>query len=137
MMAEYLDKDGLEFLIRQIRAMIEQATRINVIAEISEDSTNQQIPGAKAVHDFLTAALEGIVRLRKEVVKMLPATGETNIIYLVKADEDTYTQYMYIDGNWFDLGTTDVDLSGYWAKEDLVAMTNAEIQAIIDDTAQA
>jgi hypothetical protein len=85
------------------------------------------------VYDLLTEALEGIVRLQLKAVDALPATGETNIIYLVKVDEDTYTQYIYVDGNWFDLGTTKIDLSGYWAKDELVALTNAEIQDVIDD----
>jgi hypothetical protein len=67
------------------------------------------------------------------VVASLPATGAPHTIYLVKADEDTYTQNIYVEGNWYDLGTTDVDLSDYLKKDELEVMDNDDVQDIIDD----
>jgi hypothetical protein len=132
-MTQFLDKDGLVYLLARINEMIEQAKQVDIIAEIDENSTNQQIPGAKAVYDLLTEGLEGIVRLQQKVVETLPPTGESNIIYLLKVDGNTYSLHIYTDGQWFDTGTTEVNLSDYWAKDDLVALTNDEIQEVIDD----
>jgi hypothetical protein len=132
-MKKFLDDDGLTYLMGQIKAMIDQAKQVDLITTIDEDSTNQQIPGAKAVYDLLTAALEGITSVRMEVVDALPATGESNVIYLLEVDEDTYSLHIYSGGQWYDTGTTEINLSDYWAKEDLVALTNTEIQEIIDN----
>ena len=55
--------------------------------------------------------------LQYQVVSALPASGEANVIYLVPADEpgeqNTHDEYMWVDGTWEKIGTTEVDLSGY------------------------
>jgi len=130
---KFLDEDGLRYLLAQINAFIEQKTQINVVSTIDEDSTNQEIAGAKAVFDLVTSAIAGIVKVTMEVVTTLPATGESNVIYLVPADADTYRQWIYTGGQWFDLGIAEIDLSNYWSKDGLVALTNTEIQDMIYD----
>jgi hypothetical protein len=130
---KFLDQGNLQYLLERLVEIIDQKTQINIVNDIDENSTNQQIPGAKAVYDLLTAALAGIIKLTMEVVQALPATGESNVIYLVKADADTYKQWIYSDDQWFDLGDIDVDLSDYWAKDELEALTNQEVQDIIDE----
>ena len=133
MATKYLDSDGLHYLMARIKEIIDQATQVNNITTIDENSTNQQTPGAKAVYDLLTEALEGITAVSMSVVDELPTTGESNIIYLIAEDGDTYSLHIYSGGQWFDTGTTEINLSDYWAKDDLQALTNTEIQAIVDD----
>lgn len=55
------------------------------------------------------------------VVEELPEEGENGIIYLVPNDEDTYDEYIWIeDETRFEkLGSTDIDLSGYYTKEEV------------------
>lgn len=72
------------------------------------------------------------------VVQTLPATGVANTLYFVPNSGPTgnvYDEYMYIsDGTtdkWELLGTTEVDLSDYMKKSDMVAITNAEIDTIV------
>ena len=70
-----------------------------------------------------------------EVVSSLPTTGASNIIYLVSnggADPNAYDEYVWIaSASKFEkIGTTAIDLSGYWKKTDLVECTNAEIEAL-------
>ena len=132
-MTKYLDSDGLHYLMARIKEIIDQATQVNNVSVIDENSTNQQTPGAKAVYDLLTDALSGITGIKMEVVNALPSTGEANKVYLIQADEDTYRQWIYTGGQWFDLGLAVIDLTGYWAKDDLEALTNTEIQDIVDD----
>lgn len=54
---------------------------------------------------------------KKEVVDALPSTGEENVFYLVKdnkgKDGNSYLEYLWINGKWELIGSTDVDLSGY------------------------
>lgn len=67
-------------------------------------------------------------------VDELPATGEVNVIYLVPnggGGSNARDEYMWVDGKWEKLGSTEIDLTGYWAKADLTAMTAAELQAIL------
>jgi hypothetical protein len=128
-----LNEDGLQYFATRLAGIIDQKTQINIVSTIDENSTNQQIPGAKAVYDFLFEALTNITTLKMEVVASLPTEGEPNVIYLVKADVDTYTQNIYAGGNWYDLGTTDIDLSGYLKEEDMEPLTNLEIQGILEN----
>lgn len=61
--------------------------------------------------------------LKREIVEALPATGEANIIYMVSRTEaeegNVYDEYMYINNAWEKIGSTDVDLSGYYTKEEI------------------
>ena len=56
-------------------------------------------------------------------------------IYLVKASGNNYNQYMYIDGEWANLGSTNIDLSDYYTKEQvdnlLLTYIDADALAII------
>lgn len=62
-------------------------------------------------------------------------TGDAGKVYLVKhshGTNDVYDEYMYLNGAWEKLGNTDIDLSGHWAKGDLVAITGTENTALLD-----
>jgi len=133
MAKKFLDVDGLRFLLAQIDALIDQKTQINVVSSIDENSTNAQIAGAKAVYDLVNSAIAGLSTLSMEVVASLPQTGEGNVIYLVEADSDTYRQWIYSGDQWWDLGIAEIDLSNYWSRDDLEALTNTEIQDVIDE----
>lgn len=87
---------------------------------------------------FVTAAISQMQTLGVEVVQTLPATGTANTLYFVPNSGSTgnvYDEYMYIsDGStskWEKIGTTEVDLSNYMLKSDMVAITNAEIDTIV------
>ena len=65
----------------------------------------------------------------------LPLDGEPGVIYLKENDDDppTYGMYTYIGDEWLCLGSTQIDLSGYWSTDELVIMSNSDIQGIIDE----
>jgi hypothetical protein len=130
---KFLEKDQLQYLLERLVEIIDQKTQINIITDIDNNSTNMQIPGAKAVYDLVVSAIAGTNHLTKKVVPILPAAGDENVLYLIPVDADTYRQWIYVDSQWFDFGTTDVNLSDYWAKDELKALTNDEVQEIIDD----
>ena len=84
----------------------------------------------KAVADGI-ASMTGI---SFEIVQTLPSTGEPGTIYLVShggTGTNVYDEYIYVNNAWEKIGTTDVDLSGYVQKTEMVSITNAEIDTIV------
>lgn len=63
--------------------------------------------------------------VKMQVVDTLPDVGETDTIYLVKKDkpgeQNLYDEYVYTETTgWEHIGNTSVDLTDYYAKEDLL-----------------
>lgn len=60
--------------------------------------------------------------VKMQVVDVLPETGETDTIYLVKKDipneQNLYDEYVYANGTWEHIGDTSVDLSDYYTKSE-------------------
>ena len=69
-----------------------------------------------------TKILEMLVNgqfLEYKFVDVLPIVGEASVIYLLKQnDSNVRLQYMFVDGTWENLGTTEVDLSDYYTKQE-------------------
>lgn len=128
-----LDDNGLLFLLQQLKAKID-AMAVTVDGTVTADGANA-VTG-KAVYDFVTAAIAGISGFHAEIVSELPASGQSNILYLVAkssaASGDGYDEYLYINGGWERVGSTDIDLSGYVQAADMHAITNTEISDIIN-----
>ena len=86
---------------------------------------------------FVTAAvadgLSGITGIDYQKVDALPTTGVKGTIYLVAnsgSAPNVYDEYIWVNNAFELIGTTAVDLSGYWAKADLVSITNTQIDDI-------
>ena len=128
-----LDDNGLLFLLQQLKAKID-AMAVTVDGTVTADGTNA-VTG-KAVYDFVTAAIAGISGFHAEIVSELPDSGQSNILYLVAkssaASGDGYDEYLYINGGWERIGSTDIDLSGYVQASEMHAITNTEISDIIN-----
>lgn len=64
-----------------------------------------------------TDYVEGVVSTLKansfQVVQSLPVTGQEGIIYLIETSSNVYEQYIWEGSDYIDLGTTQIDLSGY------------------------
>lgn len=110
------------------------------IDTISIDGVAQTITN-KAVNlpigSMIADAIADVTQFDYEIVDTLPATGVKGTIYLIAdataTGSNVYDEYVYV-GNSFELigKTGEIDLSGYWSTTDLVALTTAEIDAIID-----
>ena len=95
---------------------------------ITDAMTAEQI--TQAIND----AIGSVTGISFEVVESLPATGEAGKIYLVAhahGAKDQYDEYIYYNGAWEKIGSTDIDLSNYWNMDNLVAITNGEIDTIV------
>lgn len=92
-----------------------------------------QIATTAFVSTAITNALADITGIEYEVVQSLPASGSKGVIYLLANNgtaPNIYDEYIWTGTAFEKIGTTDVDLSGYVQKTDMVAITNAEIDMI-------
>ena len=113
-------------------ALINYATNAGVQTAIATALANYMTESE--VDDAIAKAVTEAAHITFEAVDELPETGVPNVIYLVpngKTGSNVKDEYMWIDGAWEPLGSTEVDLSGYWSKQELRAMTAAELQAIL------
>lgn len=94
---------------------------------------------ASDVNSAIDAALSDVTGINFEVVQTLPASGSHGTIYLVPkqaSQGDIYDEYIWLThsggtAHWEQIGTTAIDLSDYWAKSELTAITSAQIDAIL------
>lgn len=89
---------------------------------------------ASEVNDAIASAVAAASGIKFKAIDALPETGESNVIYLVpnsRTGSNVKDEYMWVDGKWEILGNTAVDLTGYWSKEELSAMTADELKAIL------
>lgn len=94
---------------------------------------NTQIATTAFVKTAITNAIAGVTSITYNVVTALPASGENGVIYLVAhshGDKDAYDEYIWTGTSFEKLGNTDIDLSGYMLKSDMVAITTSEIDAM-------
>lgn len=90
-----------------------------------------------AADSAIAAAVANAGHLKRSIVTALPAIGsaDANTIYMLKADNNSsdnkYIEYMAINGVWEKTGDTSVDLTPYMKTEDLVPITNSEIDELI------
>ena len=89
---------------------------------------------ASEVQSAISDAIGDITGFEFQIVDSLPSTGENGVIYLISnsgTGQNIYDEYIWTGSAYEKIGTTDVDLSNYWSKTDLIAITNQEIDTIV------
>lgn len=89
----------------------------SIIDNLTSSDTEKALSARQG--KVLKELIDNLANLQIAVVDTLPATGESNIIYLIKkvgTGTDIHDEYVYVEGNWEKIGTTDVDLSNYYTK---------------------
>lgn len=92
-----------------------------------------QIATTAFVKTAVDNAVAGITQFDFQVVASLPATGVKGVIYLVAhshGTSDAYDEYIWTGSGYEKIGNTDIDLSGYMLKTDMVAITTSEIDTL-------
>mgnify|MGYP006923227047 CR=1 FL=1 len=125
---KYISPDNLLYYHQRLKALF--AAKGTTIAQygITDAYTKTEVDTA------INNALAGITGISFEVVQTLPQTGEQGTIYLVDnsgTGQNSYDEYIYANGAFERLGTTDIDLSGYVLATDLVEATTTEIDTIL------
>ena len=116
--------------------------------DISDLATKEEVESGVSVAISAVAAVEtglageisareqAIAGLHEEIVALpkfkiviiteLPTSGDNATIYLLKTGDETgnlYTEYVYVNGGWEEIGTQELDLSGYAKVEDVNAIS--------------
>ena len=89
----------------------------SIIDNLTSSDTEKALSARQG--KILKELIDNLANLQITVVDTLPTTGESNIIYLVKkagTETDIHDEYVYVEGNWEKIGTTDVDLTNYYTK---------------------
>lgn len=101
------------------KSKLDDLTKITKVSQLTNDSNYVTDPK-------LQEALAKIKTLKKEVVDTLPSTGQDDVIYLVKDSKgkanNVYLEYLWINGAFELIGSTEVDLSGYAKTSDVQQM---------------
>jgi hypothetical protein len=100
-------------------------TKVSQLTNDSNYQTDAQVNSA------IAAAIGRIETIEFEIVSQLPQTGRAQTIYLIANSGGSHDEYIYINGKWEKIGTTDIDLSGYMKYTDMKEITTAEIDAIV------
>ena len=100
--------------------------------------TEHQSLAGLATESYVNSQIANIDTLRKEIVSELPTENiDDSTIYLVQRAAavagNIYDEYMYINGAWEFLGTTDTDLADY-AKKDWVEQKGYQTAADVSTT---
>lgn len=94
---------------------------------------------AKAIKTAITTALGGVTGVSFYVPanNTLPQTGDAGTIYLISNvpsgydGDNTYDEYIYYNDTWERIGSTGINLDGYWNDEDLAIATNTDINTTV------
>ena len=90
--------------------------------------------GQYATQSYVTTAIGNANHLQSSLVTTLPASGQTNILYLVPDDGGKSNKDMYIwdatNSQFVLVGNTEVDLTGYAVESQFSVATTAQIQAL-------
>lgn len=134
----FLSEDGVDFLTGQLIDLISTKIDANRVTTVSSTSTNNNSPGTLAVYTFVTGLLADVVKVAYVVIEdgdplpTAPASGDEGKFHLWRDNTtDKWGVYVYYDG-WKFLTDFAADITGFWAKTELDALSNARIQEIID-----
>ena len=103
---------------------------------VSIEDSSTAIATTAYVNACVSSYIQGITVFSIAVVGMLPEHPNDHTMYFVPnggSSYNVYDEYIYLPDleSWEKIGTTEVDLSNYMQKTDMVAITNAEIDTIV------
>lgn len=143
----FLNEDGtarlLELLLPYIDTQIETAD-IPIVTTLNDEATNTTVPGTLAVYNFVRGlvanAITGtfIVIPDGTALPATPSTANQNKIHLWREETtDHWGVYVFYGGSWKFLTDFDLRLEDYWAKDELVPLTPAQVTTIFNEALAA
>lgn len=117
----------------------EYRDKLDAIPAINDtmDDTSDNLATSKAIGDYVKDKISKIETLTRVIVTVLPTTDiKENVIYMLKKRTtpagNLYDEYMYIEGAWELIGTSEVDLSGYVKAEEMHEFTAKEVEDLFN-----
>ena len=110
-------------------------TSADIPTKLSSFSNDKNYQNATEVQELINNTVSSMTSINFEIVSSLPANGVNGTFYLVSNGGTTgnsYDEYVWIASqNKFEkIGTTEVDLSGYVQKSDIIYATDADIESL-------
>ena len=124
---ESIKRNGVEIEVTDKEVDIKVPTKLSELANDKSFITTTE----------LTESLTQLNSVSYSFVEELPVTGEENVVYIVPSDNtgesNVKVEYYWNKGEWEKFGEfkSDVDLRNYWAKDEIVAITEDELNAIL------
>lgn len=141
--AAFLNQDGVRTIWAAIK--VELTKKVNA-SDLEKYMTDDEIEAAilAALTNYMTSeqvtqaiasAIASVKTIKIEIVDTLPETGDSNSIYFVPAangaDPNLYNEYIYVNERWEQIGSTAIDMSQYWSRTDLTAITQEQLREIL------
>lgn len=104
----YVNGDALVITSKGVSITI--PTKVSDILNDSNFQTSAEVTAA------IASAIGQITGISYSVVQELPQTGTAGVIYLVAnsgSGQNIYDEYIYVNGAFEKIGTTEIDLTGY------------------------
>lgn len=125
-------QDGMSVILKD-----GDGATVTTISGLMTDAERTKLGQDLATEAFVQNAIAATAHLQFRKVPTLPpvAEAEPNIIYLVPVNDtasNVYMEYYLQDGQFEELGTTSVDLSGYVQRSEMAVLSNQEITTIVD-----
>lgn len=95
---------------------------------------NEKKQTAEQVQELINNSIADFTGIDFQIVDALPQSGTKGVIYLVDnagGNTNSYDEYIYVNGKFEKIGTTDIDLSGYVLKSDVTIISNQRIDEIV------
>ena len=102
----------------------------------SEGTSSEQIANTAFVANAILKAIANVVQFDTDVLDELPETGVAGKIYFVPNNENensnTYNEYIWVNDSFEKIGSTTIDLTGYFNDYEVTgtgnAVTNVSVQ---------
>lgn len=108
--------------------------KVDAMPTATSDLTNDSdFQNSTEVNDAIAAALGSMTSLQYEIVTALPATGAAGTVYLIANSFGSYDEFMWIGGQYYNIGSTDADLSNYYTRAEVDTRLNGKQDTLIFD----
>lgn len=107
----------------------------NYITEIPTEYITEEELEAKdyATEAFVIEQINNAEHFHREIVDALPLTGKDNVLYLVPkkgSDKDIYNEYIWTGTDYEFMGTTAVDLTEYYQKNEVNELLDTKVNKV-------
>lgn len=128
-------EDNINTINESISSINSNLETIVVDNLISDDTTKALSAKQGKVLKSLIDAIKSFSIIVLQEEEDLPASGNPNTLYFKKkegSDKDVYNEYIYIESTWELIGSTEVDLSNYYTKDQVYS--KSEIDSKLPDS---
>lgn len=124
----YLDEAGLQKIAKGLLSQVNTRITERITQTIDADSDKDHVASAAAVYKAITSnnhtSIKKVIGNINEVIPI--EDRDPSVTYYQKDDENDKTWSLYVwdkdNQDWISMGDSDIDLSGYWSKDDIDAM---------------